>query len=325
MALFPLKFPSWRKRDASSTGIGPSSTDSVETLRRRARQRLIGTAILVAAGIVGFPMLFDSQPRPLPVDMRVDMPDRDKVAPLVVAPPASKTPATLAANAPASAPSTSSASGAPSALGAPSAPSAPSAPGAPGAPSASSTAAVQAPTAPAAPVTPAVVAQAETAAAPKPETPAAPKPAAAAATKESPAAAVPPKPEAKPEPKPEAKPEPKPESKPGPKPPPVPPKAEAKAEPKPEPRPAATAAAPPVADADARFIVQIGAFADEARVRDVRARVERAGLKTYIHTIDTPDGKRTRVRVGPYATRADAEKAAERLRSIDLPGAILTL
>ena len=40
---------------------------------------------------------------------------------------------------------------------------------------------------------------------------------------------------------------------------------------------------------------------------------------------DTKDGKRTRVRVGPFATKADAEKAASKIKSLDLPAAILTL
>ena len=55
--------------------------------------------------------------------------------------------------------------------------------------------------------------------------------------------------------------------------------------------------------ADGRFVVQVGAFADPAKARDTRQRVERAGLKTYTHVAETKDGKRTRVRVGPFASR----------------------
>jgi DedD protein len=40
---------------------------------------------------------------------------------------------------------------------------------------------------------------------------------------------------------------------------------------------------------------------------------------------ETKDGRRTRVRVGPFATRAEAEKAAEKIRKLDLPVTILTL
>ncbi len=53
-------------------------------MRRRARHRLMGAAVLIVLGVVGFPMLFDTQPRPIPVDTPIEIPDRNKVAPLVV-------------------------------------------------------------------------------------------------------------------------------------------------------------------------------------------------------------------------------------------------
>jgi DedD protein len=40
---------------------------------------------------------------------------------------------------------------------------------------------------------------------------------------------------------------------------------------------------------------------------------------------ETKDGKRIRVRVGPFATKAEAEKAAGKIKTLDLPAAILTL
>lgn len=90
--------------------------------------------------------------------------------------------------------------------------------------------------------------------------------------------------------------------------------------------PAATASKSAPADAaGSRFVVQVGAFADDARAREVRLKVERAGLKTYAQVADTKDGKRIRVRVGPFATRAEAEQAAARIKKLDLPAALLTL
>ncbi len=74
-----------------------------------------------------------------------------------------------------------------------------------------------------------------------------------------------------------------------------------------------------------RYIVQVGAFADVAKAREVRLKVERTGLKTYTHVAKTPEGTRTRVRVGPFANRAEADKAAEKIKKLDLPAAILTL
>ena len=81
----------------------------------------------------------------------------------------------------------------------------------------------------------------------------------------------------------------------------------------------------PSAAAAGRFVVQVGAFADAARAREVRQKLERAGLKTYTHVADTKDGKRTRVRVGPFSVKAEAESAAEKIKKLNLPAALLTL
>ena len=74
-----------------------------------------------------------------------------------------------------------------------------------------------------------------------------------------------------------------------------------------------------------RFIVQFGSFAEEGKAREVRQKVERTGLKTYAQVATTSEGKRYRVRVGPFPTRAEAEKAANKIKSLNLPAAILTL
>lgn len=87
----------------------------------------------------------------------------------------------------------------------------------------------------------------------------------------------------------------------------------------------AAAAAPKTSATEGRFVVQVGAFADDSSVRSVRAKLERAGLKTYAQTVDTPEGKRTRVRLGPFNTQADADKAAAKAKALGLPTRILTL
>ena len=65
-----------------------SKPESVEAMRRRARHRLIGAAVLVLAGVVGFPLLFDTQPRPVAVDIPIEIPDLNKVKPLALPAPA---------------------------------------------------------------------------------------------------------------------------------------------------------------------------------------------------------------------------------------------
>jgi DedD protein len=81
----------------------------------------------------------------------------------------------------------------------------------------------------------------------------------------------------------------------------------------------------PGADSVNRYVVQVGAFADTARAQEVRLKIERSGLKTYTHVAETKEGRRTRVRVGPFTTKAEADRVAEKIRRLELPATILTL
>jgi len=46
--------------------------------KKRARRRLIGASALVLAAIIGLPMIFDSEPKPLADDIAIQIPSRDK-------------------------------------------------------------------------------------------------------------------------------------------------------------------------------------------------------------------------------------------------------
>ena len=260
----------------------PTASESVEAMRRRARHRLVGAAVLVLIGVVGFPLLFDSQPRPIAVDIPIEIPDKGKVRPL----------------------------------------------GAPPLPAATQSSGV-------------VIEEREE-----------PAPAAAAASEPKVALAETKVAAAKPEAKPEPKTEPKAEAK-------VPAKPEAKPEPKPaekiitekavESHPAGKSAdaakaqalldgkaAPeakaadkkadkkPAADAG-RFVVQVGAYNEHSKLQEARSKVEKAGFKTYTQVVGAKDSQRTRVRIGPFASKAEAQKAADKLKKLNLPAAILEL
>src|SRR5438067_1144191 len=76
---------------AASAGSGQAAArqaESIEAMRRRAKHRLIGASVLVLIGVVGFPLLFDTQPRPISVDIPIEIPDRNKVKPLPAPAPA---------------------------------------------------------------------------------------------------------------------------------------------------------------------------------------------------------------------------------------------
>lgn len=243
-------------------GATTDANEVVRDARARARRRLIGAALLLGVGIIGFPLLFETQPRPIAVDIPIEIPPRDGVPPL---------------QSPASRPARS----APVALPKP------------------PVEAVQ--------TGPASMAGALEPAS-RPEETATPKPAETRVADARPA-----------EPKPaEAKPA---EVKP-------PRPAEARPEPKPAEAKPATKPAEPAkngANDEGRFVVQIGAFAEAASAREARLKVEGMGLKTYTQVIESDTGRRIRVRIGPYGTKAEADKAAARLKAAGLPSAVLKL
>ena len=247
-----MAFFKFRKTGADSDAIA-TQPESIEALRKRAKQRLIGASILVLVGVIGFPLVFDTQPRPIPVDIPIDIPDRGKAGTTNTAVGA-VSPAAAPASAPAPAP----------------------------APAAEAPVFVPPVTEPTAPAKPAAPAAATVASAPAPAPASAPAPAAS---------------------------------------------------------PARTAASatdgdraralldgkPASAAAEGRFVVQVGAFADPVRAREARQTLEKAGLKTYTQVVDTKEGKRIRVRVGPFESRAEADKAAAKVKGLDLPASVLTL
>jgi DedD protein len=71
---------------AARGGAASEPADTVQQARTRARQRLIGAVVLVGIGIIGFPLVFETQPRPIPVDIPIDIPRKEGAAPLAMPP-----------------------------------------------------------------------------------------------------------------------------------------------------------------------------------------------------------------------------------------------
>lgn len=254
MAFFKFRLPG---QPDSAEAVNSGSNETIEVVRRRARHRLMGAVVLVLFAVVGFPLIFDTQPRPVSVDTPILIPDRQSTPPL------------------------------------------------------SSTTPVPAEQAPAKPLLPsgAVLPQASLNDREEVVSPAGGQNDAKAdtskvITKESVA---------------------KEEIKPA---------APVKAE---KPTPASTAKdngekaqalldGKPEKATAGRVVIQVGAFTDAAKVRDVRSKLEQAGLKTYTQVVEGKEGKSTtRVRVGPFETREEADKVAARIRKLNLSAALLTL
>jgi len=64
-----------------------------------------------------------------------------------------------------------------------------------------------------------------------------------------------------------------------------------------------------------RFVVQVAALSTPAAADELRARLTRSGFGAYVEAVATGEGKLHRVRVGPFASRDDALRAAEQLKA----------
>jgi DedD protein len=137
--------------------------------------------------------------------------------------------------------------------------------------------------------------------------------------------------EARIEPKADAKTEPKAEVK-------AEPKAEAKVEPKPAPAAAKPGPVPPVKAAEGaraaavlsgqngggseQWVVQLGAYKEEGNVKLLVKKLKEMGVPSYTEASDSPQGPRTRVRAGPFATKEAAEKAQAKAKAIGVSGTV---
>jgi DedD protein len=76
-----------RAKRASNAGGGATrrpGNDPMLPEKKRARRRLVGAIALALAAAVGLPMLLDSEPKPLAGDIAIQIPAKDKAAPLPV-------------------------------------------------------------------------------------------------------------------------------------------------------------------------------------------------------------------------------------------------
>jgi DedD protein len=70
------------------------------------------------------------------------------------------------------------------------------------------------------------------------------------------------------------------------------------------------------------FIIQVSALSDASKAKQMHASIAAAGVKSYTQVVKTAKGDVTRVRAGPFSSRAEAERARDKLKAIGLSGNI---
>jgi DedD protein len=97
--------------------------------------------------------------------------------------------------------------------------------------------------------------------------------------------------------------------------------------PKPVPPAAAPVARPNAAEAEGRFAVHLGVYADRGHADALVAALKKRGFAAYDEAADYQGKPASRVRVGPFADRAAAETARLKIKQAEpkVPGSVIEL
>jgi DedD protein len=92
-----------------------------------------------------------------------------------------------------------------------------------------------------------------------------------------------------------------------------------------KPKPAAEKTPPAAAkQRGGKIVLQAAALSTDAAAQDLSERLRKAGFAPFTEKVDTAEGTRFRVRVGPYTTRDEAQRAQARLRALGIGATIVT-
>ena len=73
------------------------------------------------------------------------------------------------------------------------------------------------------------------------------------------------------------------------------------------------------------FAVQIAAYSAADKARAMRDQLVANGMRAYVESVSTTQGLRTRVRLGPFASREAADAARQKLKTMKLDGSVVPL
>ena len=74
-----------------------------------------------------------------------------------------------------------------------------------------------------------------------------------------------------------------------------------------------------------KYLLQVAAVNSKTKADDLKSRLKESGIKAYSEKISTKEGDRFRVRVGPFATREEAEKMQSRVKKLGLNGSVQSI
>jgi len=114
-------------------------------------------------------------------------------------------------------------------------------------------------------------------------------------------------------------------------------KLEAKAKAEAEHKEAKAAESKPAANDDARalailegkpsdnqkYVLQVAALAAQDKVDELQEKLKEAGIKSFTQKVPTAQGERTRIRVGPFNSKEEAEKVRAKLTKLGLNGSLV--
>ncbi|WP_301100507.1 SPOR domain-containing protein [Propionivibrio sp.] len=79
---------------------------------------------------------------------------------------------------------------------------------------------------------------------------------------------------------------------------------------------------PAIASDNESYLILIGAFSNPANVKQLQTKIGELGIRVFTESLDSPDGKKTRVRAGPFASREAADKALAKMKRIGVSGVV---
>jgi DedD protein len=72
-----------------------------------------------------------------------------------------------------------------------------------------------------------------------------------------------------------------------------------------------------------KFIVQVAALATQEKINELQGKLKDAGIKSFTQKVATESGERTRIRVGPFYSKEEADKMRAKLVKLGLNGTLV--